>query len=270
MQASWEDVILDKNMKKLIVDDVKNFFDGREAYERLRVPWKRGIIYYGPPGNGKTISIKAMMNSLYKRDEPVPTLYVKTLTGFGGPENSLKLIFSLARRTAPCLLVFEDLDSIVSEDVRSYFLNEVDGIRKNDGILIVSTIPLPHTHGSTALLTTDTPDRLNQPPRPTRPRHHQTSIAIRSKISLPEPGREGTSPIHEVLASQTLRQQGHHLPRQNLHGRGGHHQGLLLCVSAGSHDRQLTRHRQRRRRFLRARVPRVHGSAWQTDERVEL
>lgn len=40
---------------------------------------------------------------------------------------------------APCLLVLEDLDSIVSDAVRSYFLNEVDGLRNNDGILMVGS-----------------------------------------------------------------------------------------------------------------------------------
>ena len=45
------------------------------------------------------------------------------------------MIFSKARQEAPCYLVFEDLDSIVSDRVRSYFLNEVDGLNTNDGIL---------------------------------------------------------------------------------------------------------------------------------------
>nr|GFD61087.1 hypothetical protein [Tanacetum cinerariifolium] len=79
--------------------------------QKLKVPWKRGIIYYGPPGNGKTISIKAMMNSLYKRGAngdtrmAVPTLYVRTLSSFGGPEYSLGQIFAKARQEAPCYLV---------------------------------------------------------------------------------------------------------------------------------------------------------------------
>lgn len=77
--AEWSNVILDEGMKQALIDDVDNFFNGRETYQKLKVPWKRGAIYYGPPGNGKTISIKAMMHSLYKRDLQVPTLYVKTL-----------------------------------------------------------------------------------------------------------------------------------------------------------------------------------------------
>lgn len=48
-------------------------------------------------------------------------------------------IFQKARQEAPCYLVFEDLDSIVSDRVRSFFLNEVDGLSNNDGILMVGS-----------------------------------------------------------------------------------------------------------------------------------
>lgn len=144
-KASWDDVILDEDMKKALQVDVESFFDSRDTYQKLKVPWKRGIIYYGPPGNGKTISIKAMSHSLYQRGAhgdtrmSVPTLYVRTLSSFAGPEYSLGAIFSKARQEAPCFLVFEDLDSIVSDNVRSYFLNEVDGLKSNDGILMVGS-----------------------------------------------------------------------------------------------------------------------------------
>jgi transitional endoplasmic reticulum ATPase len=145
-KAEWSNVILDEDMKKALVADVTNFFDGQQTYTDLKVPWKRGVIYYGPPGNGKTISIKAMMHTLYQRGVEtgdkrltVPTLYVRTLASYGGPEYSLRLIFGKARQEAPCYLVFEDLDSIVNDNVRSYFLNEVDGLSSNDGIMMVGS-----------------------------------------------------------------------------------------------------------------------------------
>ena len=138
-KTSWEDVILDAEMKKSIVGEVTKFFNSKDKYRKLQVPWKRGVIFHGPPGNGKTISIKAMMHSLYDRDDPVPTLYVRSLAAFGGPKHAISLIFLKARQMAPCFLVFEDLDSIVSDAVRSYFLNEVDGLRDNDGILMVGS-----------------------------------------------------------------------------------------------------------------------------------
>lgn len=42
------------------------------------------------------------MHTLYERAEPIPTLYVKSLSSFAGPEYSVNQIFQLARRTAPC------------------------------------------------------------------------------------------------------------------------------------------------------------------------
>ena len=79
------------------------------------------------------------MHSLYDRPDPIPTLYVRSLSSYVGPEYSIKQIFSKARNQAPCCLVFEDLDSMVSDDIRSYFLNEVDGLQENDGILMVGS-----------------------------------------------------------------------------------------------------------------------------------
>ena len=80
-----------------------------------------------------------MMHSLYDRADPIPTLYVRTLTSAYGPEYAISAIFGKARQQMPCFLVFEDLDSIVSDNVRSYFLNEVDGLLNNDGILMVGS-----------------------------------------------------------------------------------------------------------------------------------
>ena len=72
--ASWDDVILKQSQKDAIINDVEYFFDSKDTFDRLRVPWKRGVIFHGPPGNGKTISIKAVMSMLYKRDPEVPTV----------------------------------------------------------------------------------------------------------------------------------------------------------------------------------------------------
>lgn len=178
-------------MKNAIRNDVENFYDSRDTYEKLKVPWKRGIIYYGPPGNGKTISVKAIMNTLYSRDDAVPTLYVRTLSSFGGPEYSISEIFALARRTAPCLLVFEDLDSIVTDNVRSYFLNAIDGIQKSKCLILTQPIELRPRHVSIAVIDVlsrrwHLDDRLNQPLGPARSRNCQTTFPLRSQVPIPE------------------------------------------------------------------------------------
>jgi transitional endoplasmic reticulum ATPase len=138
--ASWEDVILSPSMKQNLISDVQGFFDNQSLYAQFAVPWKRGIILHGVPGNGKTVSIKALMASLYNRTSPIPSLYVKSFeTNCQTEQYAIRSIFTQARKTAPCLLIFEDLDSLVNDDIRSYFLNEVDGLESNDGILMIGS-----------------------------------------------------------------------------------------------------------------------------------
>ena len=132
-KANWKDVILNEDMKETLVELMRNFFDSKDVYDDLGVPWKRGVIFHGPAGNGKTISIKALMHSLSsERKESIPTLYVKA-----APRTyDIRSIFSFARSMSPCMLILEDIDTIVTPGSRSYFFNEVDGLENNDGRLM--------------------------------------------------------------------------------------------------------------------------------------
>jgi len=65
----------------------------------------------------------------------IPCLYVKNVPTL----YSMRLVFTMARSVAPCLLIFEDIETIVTPVTRSYFFNEVDGLSNNDGILIVAS-----------------------------------------------------------------------------------------------------------------------------------
>ena len=122
-KAEWKDVILKEAMKKTITDLMHKFFDSKGIYKDLGVPWKRGVIFHGPAGNGKTISIKAMMHSLFRKyEDSIPSLYVKSAPQM----RDIRNIFQMARYEAPCLLIFEDIDTIVTPNSRSYFFNEVD------------------------------------------------------------------------------------------------------------------------------------------------
>ncbi|KAL8918452.1 MAG: hypothetical protein Q9208_007358 [Pyrenodesmia sp. 3 TL-2023] len=134
--AEWADVILNEEMKTTLVDLMTKFFDSKDIYKDLGVPWKRGVIFHGPAGNGKTISIKALMHSLSARTSPtVPALYVKSATS----NFDIRRIFLQARAMAPCMLILEDIDTIVTARSRSYFFNEVDGLENNDGIFMVAS-----------------------------------------------------------------------------------------------------------------------------------
>jgi len=65
------------------------------------------------------------MHSLFKKSgDSIPSLYVKSAPATW----DIRSIFQQARATAPCLLIFEDIDTIVTPRSRSYFFNEVDGL----------------------------------------------------------------------------------------------------------------------------------------------
>lgn len=69
-------------MKTSIRHEYRSFFSSERIYKDLDVAWKRGVILLGPPGNGKTISIKAMMRDVANGDsvgkETKRVLYVRS------------------------------------------------------------------------------------------------------------------------------------------------------------------------------------------------
>ena len=48
--SHWDDLILDPATKQSLIDDVQGFFNNRATYREYSAPWKRGIIFHGPPG----------------------------------------------------------------------------------------------------------------------------------------------------------------------------------------------------------------------------
>jgi AAA+ superfamily predicted ATPase len=90
----------------------------------------------------------ALMRTLYHRDSPVVTLYVKS-----APQSyHIRVVFQMARAMTPCLLVLEDIDTIVTPVTRSYFFNEVDGLENNDGNFTFLTSTLVMAHSDEQLL----------------------------------------------------------------------------------------------------------------------
>jgi hypothetical protein len=137
--TSFEDLILAGALKDEIRGDLERFLHARADYARYRVPWKRGILFVGPPGNGKTHCLRASIRLL-----DVPCLYVQSIaTKYDTEDSCIRSVFGHARELTPCCLVFEDLDAMVTPKNRSFFLNQLDGFEQNDGILTIATTNHP-------------------------------------------------------------------------------------------------------------------------------
>ncbi|KAI0722230.1 P-loop containing nucleoside triphosphate hydrolase protein [Cerioporus squamosus] len=136
-KANWADVILKEEFKSALKKDIYGFFTSEKLYKSLAIPWKRGLIMYGPPGNGKTISMKAVMKDCDARG--YSPLYVKSFKSWAGEEAAMQIVFDKAREMAPCVLILEDLDSLINNANRSFFLNQLDGFEGNDGLLLIGS-----------------------------------------------------------------------------------------------------------------------------------
>ncbi|EIM90382.1 P-loop containing nucleoside triphosphate hydrolase protein [Stereum hirsutum FP-91666 SS1] len=194
--CSWDDLVLERQFQQGLARDTETFFSSKDIYQSLGITWKRGLLLLGPPGNGKTESIKVLL-----KESGQAALYVKSFTTQVGPEHGVRAIFNHARANAPCILVLEDLDSMVGPGVRSFFLNELDGLTKNEGILTIATTNHPERIDDAI---------LNRPSRfdvkydfilPTPELRTQYSIKWLQKIVDLGPKKESTGGDGQVLGA---------------------------------------------------------------------
>ncbi|MBD2613423.1 ATP-binding protein [Nostoc punctiforme FACHB-252] len=153
--ATFDNLILQGNLKQDIQDDLNTFFASRETYAAYGVPWKRGILFIGSPGNGKTHTVKALINQMQQ-----PCLYVKSFKSeYDTDSENIRKVFKQARQSAPCILVLEDIDSLLTDENRSFFLNELDGFALNEGIITIATTNHPERLDSAI---SDRPSRFDR------------------------------------------------------------------------------------------------------------
>jgi hypothetical protein len=142
--SSWDDLVLDPSIIQLVKNDFESFFEREEWFRRNRLPFRRGYLLYGPPGNGKTSVIRAMLSS--------KTLHGCTINLFASETDDADLakLFSYAADNAPSLIVLEDLDRAFPRGggVRSNvslqaLLNCLDGVTTHYGVIVAATANEP-------------------------------------------------------------------------------------------------------------------------------
>jgi len=126
----WEDIFLPEDLKANIRLTVEGFLKSKEIYDAQHIPWKRGLLLWGNPGNGKTSLIKTIISNYdFKPVTVLPS----------ANDDAMREAFAYAQEQNPALLYFEDLDSLLENINISLFLNLLDGISTKNGIMIIAT-----------------------------------------------------------------------------------------------------------------------------------
>lgn len=134
---SFSSIVLKDNQKGEIIQDLNEFYVAGDWYKKMGIRHKRGYLFYGPPGNGKTSIAMAIAEHL-NRD-----IYVMNLNSFES-DGYMQKSFSLLGKNA--ILLVEDIDrAFVGRDnidcrvSFSSLLNSFDGALCKDGLISIIT-----------------------------------------------------------------------------------------------------------------------------------
>jgi len=147
-QVTFEDVGGMQKEIKLVRELVHLPLQFPQVYRQLGIQAPRGIIFYGPPGSGKTFLARAIANEVHagfyyiNGPDIVGTMYGET-------EANLRKIFAEAAHHAPSIVLIDELDAIAphreksgaQSDVRmvTQLLSLLDGLMKVDGLVVIGT-----------------------------------------------------------------------------------------------------------------------------------
>ena len=121
-----------------VMKDIDIFFSDKtlDLYKKLEIPYKRGIILYGDPGNGKS----AMIREIIRITPDVTKVVINP-----GIRNVTLVLSSLVKalKGKKAIVVIEDIDSLITPENRSEFLNILDGVDIVSGVLFIGTTNYP-------------------------------------------------------------------------------------------------------------------------------
>src|SRR5574338_119618 len=148
--VTWDDVGGLDSLKDELKEAIEWPLKHKEAFAHVDVTTPKGILLYGPPGTGKTLIAKALAKMTESNFISVkgPELLSKWV---GESEKGVREIFRKARQAAPCIIFFDEIDSLVprrsggdsshvSENVVSQILTEIDGLEELNDVLIIGAI----------------------------------------------------------------------------------------------------------------------------------
>jgi transitional endoplasmic reticulum ATPase len=150
----WDQVGGLDELKQRLVEAVEWPLSHPTIFTRMGITPPKGILLYGPPGCGKTLLARAVATESKANFISIkgPELLSKWV---GESEKAIREVFRKAKMAAPCIIFFDEFDSIapsrgrhtsdsgVSEKVLSQFLTELDGLEVMKDIVVIAATNRP-------------------------------------------------------------------------------------------------------------------------------
>lgn len=155
--VSWDDVGGLNNVKDAVVETIQLPLERPELFAK-GMKKRSGILFYGPPGTGKTLLAKAIatefsLNFFSVKGPELLNMYI------GESEANVRRVFQRARDARPCVVFFDELDSVapkrgnqgdsggVMDRIVSQLLAELDGMSGGDdsggGVFVIGATNRP-------------------------------------------------------------------------------------------------------------------------------
>ena len=152
---TWNDIGGLVDVKNELRELVQYPIEHPEKFEKFGMSPSRGVLFYGPPGCGKTLLAKAVANECQANFISIKGPELLTMW-FGESESNVRDCFAKARAAAPCVLFFDELDSIAQQRggsqgdgggagdrVMNQLLTEMDGVGAKKNVFIIGATNRP-------------------------------------------------------------------------------------------------------------------------------
>jgi transitional endoplasmic reticulum ATPase len=153
--VTWEDIGGLEGVKRELRETVQYPVEHPEKFKKFGMSPSKGVLFYGPPGCGKTLLAKAIANECQANFISIKGPELLTMW-FGESEANVREIFDKARQAAPCVLFFDELDSIArargsssgdaggaGDRVINQILTEMDGMGAKKNVFIIGATNRP-------------------------------------------------------------------------------------------------------------------------------
>jgi len=153
--VTWQDIGGLESVKTELQELVQYPVEHPEKFLKFGMTPSRGVLFYGPPGCGKTLLAKAIANECQANFISIKGPELLTMW-FGESEANVRDVFDKARSAAPCVLFFDELDSIAkarggnqgdaggaADRVINQVLTEMDGMGSKKNVFIIGATNRP-------------------------------------------------------------------------------------------------------------------------------